>query len=378
MAAPFNRTMNANSIYAGLTNLVQFFKIFDFDLSGNEIVDKVKVDGTLLGDTRLYRSFDVDGTYPFTQTGASSLLAEAWVTNITEQSIVLDKQRQTVIMTAALMEKQAWDTEGSFSIFTTLLLDIINKNKKLFEVGYVLTFLATLAPSSTIEVNMEDLDVPTTASELEAYNRIYSQRAATAISNFFYEAKDNRRDLNGFGYIRSYDMDKATLVWNYKEINKLKFDTTNMFHRDVVLDKFLKGTVVTSNYISKPENIITTDVVVDEANKYVSLVEVNSDGTTTLPVAKGEYRIYPGNFLPVGFEAKKGEAYTVDDDAIGYIFFPEALPFMTGYVKNTTFEDASKLRSKHFLTWGYNTLEYLKEFPFVKIVKKLKAVSSEE
>ena len=184
MAVPFNKEMNTNSIYSGLTNLVKFFKLFDFELSGNEIVDKVRVDGTLYGDTRLYRSFDVDGTYAFTQTGASNLLAEAWVTNITEQSIVLDKQRQTVIMTAHIMEKQAWDNEGSFSTFTTLLLDIINKNKKLFEVGYVLTFLATLAPSSTIEVNMEDLDVPTTPSELEAYNRIYSQRAATAISDF--------------------------------------------------------------------------------------------------------------------------------------------------------------------------------------------------
>lgn len=366
---PFNRKMNVNSIYAGLTNLVQFFKLFDFDITGNEIVDKVRVDGTLLGDTKIYRSFDVDGTYPFVQTGASNLLAEAWVTNISEQSITLDQQRQTVIMTAELMEKQAWDTEGSFSTFTTLLLDIINKNKKLFEVGYVLTFLATMTPTATITVDMSDLVEPKTAVELEAFNRIYSQRAATAISDFFYEARDNRRDLNGYGYIRSYDMNKASLVWNYKEVNKLKFDTSNMFHRDGVLDKFLKGTVVTDNYISKPSNIISADVTVAEANKYVSLVEVNSDGTDKLPVAKGEYRIYPGNFLPVGFEAKKGEAYTVDTDAVGYIFFPEALPFMTGYVRNTNFTDASKLRSKDFLTWGYNTLEYLNEFPFVKVVK---------
>ena len=49
---------------------------------------------------------------------------------------------------------------------------------------------------------------------------------------------------------------------------------------------------------------------------------------------------------------------------------------MSGYVTNTNFTDASKLRSKDFLTWGYNTLEYLKEFPFVKIVKKLKAEGS--
>ena len=371
MAAPFIRTMNANSIYGELTNLVNFFRLFDFEIVGNSIVDKCKVDGFMYGDTRLFRSFDVDGTYQFSQLGASGLLSEAWLENMSEQSITLDQQRQTTIMTAALMEKQAWDTDGAFSNFTTLLLDIINKNKRLFETGYVLTFLATMAPSATVTVDMTDLTVPTDAVELEAYNRIFSQRSATALSDFYYEAKDNRRDLNGFGYIRSYDMSNAELVWNYKFINKFKYDTTNVFHRDPLLDEFMKGTVVTSNYISNPDNIITEATTVALPNTYVSLIEVNSDGTTTLPVPKGVNRIYPGNFLPVGFVAAKGEAYLPDNNCIGYIFFPEALPFMTGYEVKTSFEDADKMRKKDYITWAYNTLEYLEEFPFVKIVQAL-------
>lgn len=372
MAQPFTRTMNANSVYGELTNLVNFFRLFDFDVTGNSIVDKCKVDGFMYGDTRLYRSFDVDGTYNFSQIGASGLLAEAWMENMAEQSIVLNKQRQTTIMTAALMEKQAWDSDGAFSNFTTLLLDIINKNKRLFETGYVLTFLATMTPNSTVTVDMTDLAVPTSASELESYNRIFSQRAATVLADFYYEAKDNRRDLNGYGYIRSYDMSKAQLVWNYKFINKFKYDTTNVFHKDDLLDEFMKGTVVTSNYISDVAKINAAAVTVSSANSYVSLIEFTTGADPDLlPVPEGEQRIYPGNFVPVGTVMDEGTCYQVDNDCIGYIFFPEALPFMTGYEVKTSFEDADKLRKKDYITWAYNTLEYLKEFPFVKIVQNV-------
>lgn len=42
-------------------------------------------------------------------------------------------------------------------------------------------------------------------------------------------------------------------------------------------------------------------------------------------------------------------------------------PYMSAFEVGTTFFNPRSLTENHYLTWGYNTLEYLKNYPFITV-----------
>ena len=61
--------------------------------------------------------------------------------------------------------------------------------------------------------------------------------------------------------------------------------------------------------------------------------------------------------------------YTLDDDVICKVCV-ELPPFMSAFEVGTSFFNAKSLTTNHYLTWGHNELEYLKNYPFINYRKR--------
>ena len=65
-------------------------------------------------------------------------------------------------------------------------------------------------------------------------------------------------------------------------------------------------------------------------------------------------------------------SYTVDDTIAFMLVHSSALPFMSGFETGTEFWNARSLTSNSYLIFGHNNLEFLEEYPRirVKVVKE--------
>ena len=63
-------------------------------------------------------------------------------------------------------------------------------------------------------------------------------------------------------------------------------------------------------------------------------------------------------------------AYIEDDDKICVVMHKRSVPYMSAFEVGTSFFNPKSLTENHYLTFGHNTLEYLKNYPFI-VVKKI-------
>ena len=61
-----------------------------------------------------------------------------------------------------------------------------------------------------------------------------------------------------------------------------------------------------------------------------------------------------------------GEAYKEDDKVICKVLV-KLPPYMSAFEVGTSFFNPKSLTENHYLTFGHNTLEYLKNYPFITV-----------
>jgi hypothetical protein len=76
-----------------------------------------------------------------------------------------------------------------------------------------------------------------------------------------------------------------------------------------------------------------------------------------------------GQLIASGKTVTANSTYTVDSKIIGKLVHKEAIPFMSAFSVGTSFYDQQKLRENHWLTFGHNTLDYIRNFPIITIVE---------
>ena len=58
-----------------------------------------------------------------------------------------------------------------------------------------------------------------------------------------------------------------------------------------------------------------------------------------------------------------------DANIIAKVMHRRSVPYMSGFEVGTSFFNAKSLTENHYLTFGHNTLEYLKDKPYITLVK---------
>lgn len=393
---PFNGNLNSNSIFSAIFNMIISQQVFSSNIKGtySELVDTAKVDGSLYGDTKLYYATDVLKSRPWLNDAeATNLLAVNRPESPKCQAITLDVFRQIDITVSDYLCKQAFADEGTFSSFNSVVLGWIRETKKVYDTTIYNSFIGTTESS---EQGAHEIDITTVrgnaSSELEA-DRLEALEVARSLADLIDDMKDISRKYNDYHFLRSYTEDELDIVISNKFANKLtKFDLPTIYHKDGVdITKMCKklparyfGTLITSSNISdySAETPTTGKPIDSDTNVYTPGV-ANANGTIRSAVEKDvtvsatAYHVFPGDEIPAGAtivattgDFVPGEVYIEDANKIGVIMHKGSVPYMSAFEVATSFFNPRSLTENHYLTFGHNTLDYLRNYPFLVIKKK--------
>lgn len=368
----FTGQLNQNEIFAALYNMIISQQVFADNIAGTKstLADLSRVDGSLYGDTKLYYSTDVLKSFEWTGDAEAANLLKLHRPQAPEcQAITIDTFRMIPLTVDNYLTKRAFSTEGAFAAFNSQMLGWMRDTKKVYDATLFNSFIGT--ESSTEGKQNVTITVPAEPDGVddyntEAYNRLYAQTIATEMANLMVDLEDINRDYNDYGNLRSYNLKDLRFVWNADIVNKIrKLDMPTIFHKDGLVDKFAEHTLP-ARYFG---NINASAGTTGGTNITIrSLIE--KDYNTVEPDQPGydeKKHIFPGDLLPANTAYEANETYGEDPSIVCKIYHKDSVPFMTGFETATDFFNQRSLTETHFLIWGYNGLEYLKNYPFVTV-----------
>ena len=377
----FTGQLRSNEIFAALYNMIISQQVFADNLADNyTLVDQARVDGGLYGDTKLYYATDVLKSAPWgNDAEATNLLALHRPEAPQCQAIVLDQFRQISLTIDNYLSKRAWSTEGAFNEFNSVMMGWIRDTKRVYDKTLYNTFIGTTESASKINSISVDVD---------AGGKSTGENVAYALANLFSDMEDVSRDFNDYGNLRSYDMSDIQVIWNAKYVNEIKkIDLPSIFHNEGLVDKFAEhvlpkryfGTTITASNIAnysagtpsagKPINS-STGAYTPGSNNANGIVRSRVE--KDVKVSNEDYHVFAGDEIPAGATVGSGkqfgygEVYIPDETVICKVVV-KLPPYMSAFEVGTSFFNAKSLTENHYLTFGHNTLEYLKNYPFITV-----------
>jgi hypothetical protein len=283
---------------------------------------------------------------------ASQLLSLDRPSDPEVQAITIDEFRQIRLTVDNYLSKQAWADEGTFSSFNSIMLGWMSDTKKIYDATLYNAFIGTAA--SEVETQSIDIDLATATAGLNGREKTEAEakEIARVLADLFVEMKDVSRDFNDYGFLRSYAEDEIKVIWNAKWVNKIrKVDLPTIFHQEGLIGKF-EQEQLPARYFGE-----------------VELEGGTSDGTVRtlveMDAADGSH-LFPADIIPEGTTYKAGEAYTEDANIVCKVVV-KLPPYMSAFEVGTSFYNPRSLTENHYLTFGHNTLEYLKAYPMITV-----------
>lgn len=367
-------TLSQNEIYEFLSNMLISTQVFTDNIKDNaamSLVDMSRVDGGLYGDTKRWISTDVLKTYPWGgDAEAENLLKTHRAPDPKEQIVTIDNFRMIPLTVDQYLTKRAFSDEGTFSQFNSALTGWMRKTKKVYDATMFNTFIGTTTAETDAQNVEITLPAEPTGDEVteEAFNRLQAQAIGYQFANLLVNLEDVSRDFTDFQNLRSFDADDFVYVWNSDWVNKItKLDLPTVFHKENMIDKFAQHTLHPRFF---------GDVKTESGNgdgTIRSLVE--RDYNTVENMSDAAYdpmkHIFPGDLIPEGSPYNAYEAYTPNDKIMCKIYHKDSIPFMSAFETGTEFNNPRALLRTKYLIWGYSTLEYLKDLPFITVTAKL-------
>lgn len=381
--------LNQNIITKALFNMIISQQVFDSKVASTELADRFRVDGTLFGDTKLYHSFDIGSPEDWlNDEEAPNLLQLNRNKSGITQTITMGVYKMISVTIDQYLSKQAFMNDGTFAEYTGFLTGSLRKIKKVYDRSLINIELGTLIPST------DRCDITITAPKggsVEETNRLEAQKVASELVILKAELEDNSRDFNALNYLRSYDASELIAVWNVNKHAKItKLDLPTIFHKDIDFDGGFKeydlpekwfGNKATSTLTlptskqTNPVNRILISGWYDVSSAEVTLVQKPS--TTAIFLWAGDEVPYTGQVyrdnarkieVNVVSTTLSGDYYYIVDPTIAFVLIhASALPFMSGFNVGTEFWNARSLTSNHYLIFGHNNLEFLEEYPRIKV-----------
>lgn len=390
--ANFNGQLRSNEIFSALYNMIISQEVFADNLGKHQtLVDQARVDGGLFGDTKLYYSTDVLKSVAWgNDAEASNLLALHRPAAPECQAIHLGIFRQICLTVDNYLSKRAWADEGSFSSFNSIMLGWMRETKRVYDGTLYNVFIGTTETST----GKQDYSIDLTTARSSASTQLESDKLeafaiAQGLADLLVEMGDYSRDFNDYANLRSYADEDIKVIWNSKYVNKVKkVDLPTIFHKEGLVDKFDEeilpsryfGTVITSSNISSySDSTPAPGKPIDSDNNQYTPGSNNANGCIRSCVEKDvtvstvAYHVFPGDEIPAGAtivastgDFLPGEVYIETADVICKVLV-KLPPYMSAFEVGTSFFNPKSLTENHYLTFGHNTIEYLKNYPFITV-----------
>lgn len=361
----FTGQLNPNEIFAPLYNMIISQQVFANNLESkkNSLVEMGRVDGSMYGDTKLYYATDALKSAKWGNDAEAQNLLKLHRPKAPDvQAIKIDTFRYIPLTIDNYLTKRAWMEEGAFSSFNSVMLGWMRETKEVYDITTYNAFIGTAKSDKATENITIDLTTPTKGLTGDEKARTEAQVIGEQVSNMLVNLEDISRDYNDYGNLRSYSRDKVIFVWNSKVIAGIqKRDLPTIYHKDGIIDKF--GEYVLPDRFF---GTVNTDAKVGDGTTIRSLIEqdVTKSGATN-------EHVFAGDLIPNGYNALAGTTYTVDSNVLFKVYHigPNSVPYMSGFEAETSFFNPLSLTENHYLIWGHNTLEYLKNYPFITVKK---------
>lgn len=368
----FNGQLRSNEIFAALYNMIISQQVFADNIKDTKstLVDMARVDGSLYGDTKLYYATDVlKSTIWSNDAEAQNLLALHRPEAPDVQAIIIDQFRQISLTVDDYMSKRAWGTEGAFSQFNSVMLGWLRDTKRVYDSTLYNSYIGTAETNEGNQTVMIELP---TSDDAEAQARLQAGKIAETMANLLVELEDVSRDYNDYRNLRSFDSSDLIAVWNSEALNKIKkVDLPTIFHKDGLIDKMGEhtlparyfGTVNTNGGTAPGSNtnvrsLIETDYAVDSQEADRRAKRVNNQWIV---------HVFPGDLLPNNSVYLANTTYTQDERILFKLYHKDSVPYMSAFEVGTSFFNPKSLTENRYLTFGHNTLEYLKNYPFITV-----------
>ena len=266
------------------------------------------------------------------------------------------------------------------------MLGWIRDTKKIYDGTLYNVFIGTtITTTGKQDVSVDITNAIANASTQEEANKLEAMAIAQALADLFVEMGDYSREFNDYQYLRSYADEDIKVIWNAKYVNKIrKVDLPTIFHKDGLVDKFDEE-ILPSRYFGSTLNAATVAAYSnssDTANYcFNSGAYLGSSAAHTIRtkveaeanVSGTLYHVFPGDELPTGATVANSsadftpdETYEEDADVIAKVVV-KLPPYMSAFEVGTSFFNPKSLTETHYLTFGHNTLEYLKNYPFITV-----------
>lgn len=346
--------LRSNEIMSTIRNMIISQQVFGDNIKRvSSLADKVRVEGSLYGDTKLYYSTDILESSPWNNDSeAANLLALDRPEDPKCQKIVLDQFRQIRVTLDSYMSKRAFSDEGTFTKFNSVMLGWINETKKVFDDKNVNVFYGT----NTTAVGSQSQTVDLSSATTETANRMNAMKIGEKLANVLTDLTDPSRDYNDFGFVRSYDASDFRIVWNAKFYNKMrKVDLPTIFHNEGLQGDFKEMEILPAKYFG----------AVNAAGG--TTAAANTTIRAAVEKDFGSAHLLPGDLLPNSTAYGANETYTVDETIVCKIVHKDSTPYMSSFSVQTVFVNPRSLTETNYLTFGFNTLEHLMDKPFITI-----------
>lgn len=374
---PFNGQLNSNSIFSAIFNMIISQQVFADNIKGtySELVDKARVDGTLFGDTKLYYATDVLKSRPWLgDSEAANLLNVNRPDAPKCQAITLDTFRQIDITIDNYLSKQAFADEGTFSSFNSVILGWIRETKKVYDTTTYNVFIGTT--QSSVQ-GAKTIDITTATSGLTGLEakRVTALTYAREMADILDDMKDITRSYNDYGFLRSYNEDDLEIVIRKDVANEItKLDLPTVYHKDGVdiSERCIKipgryfGRAIAASDIGSGK-VIGTDGAYDSTKGTLRAAkEFDYNNVHYFP---GDALATSGTYVAVVGGLEATDVYLEDPNKIAVIMHKGSVPYMSAFEVATSFFNPRSLTENHYLTFGHNTLDYLRNYPFLVIKK---------
>ena len=346
--AVFNGTLNTNEIFSALYNMIISQEVFADNLTGDDLVDKARVDGGLYGDTKLFYATDVLASSEWgNDAEATNLLALDRPDAPECQAIVLDQFRQIRLTVDNYMSKRAFADEGTFASFNSVMLGWIRGTKKVYDGTLYNAYIGTTEGASAGAT----LDI-----DIDADNNSLGENVAKQMSNLFTKMTDYSRDYNDYGFLRRYAKGDIKVIWNAEYLNQVKkIDLPSIFHDDALQSIFV-GDELPARYFGT----VNAGATQGNGTTVRSLIE------QTIKTGATTNHYFAGDLIKATDTAPAGTSYTQNDKIMAKVYV-KLPPYMSAFEVGTSFFNPRSLTENNYLTFGHNTLEYYKAYPLVTV-----------
>lgn len=235
------------------------------------------------------------------------------------------------------------------------MLGWMRETKRVYDGTNYNVYICTTETNVGKQIQEIDIDTAVgSATGIEAA-QLEATAIAKGLADLFVEMGDYSRDFNDYGNLRDYSDESIKVIWNSAYVNKIKkIDLPTIFHKEGLVDKF-------------EEDVLPA--------KYFGTVNANAtvgNGTTVHAITEmmiGSNHYFAGDLIKTTDTAPAGMSYTESADVICKVLV-KLPPYMSAFEVGTTFFNPRSLTENHYLTFAHNTLQYLKNYPFITVKKK--------